>query len=319
MLLDSTQFASQLFDSLGKSQESLITFSAFIKLKALKHNSFKDHLVGKEATLVARWQKRDLVCGASDLEVYELCKKNGWRFGINLNLHGKLFLIDDSEIFLGSANLTQKGLHLGLVGNHEFGTKIAAEDADLYKINRFINSEVTWMTDELFEMLNNEVTKAKDCATPLNDIHWSQDIFNHCSNPVCYLWVNELLWSTPESLLRLSLDDPTHLHDLELLDLSIDDISANSLADSFKRQRLYSWLLSALEHKPLSFGGLSSKLHNSLLDDPKPYRISVKTYVKNLLAWAEFLKDDFVIERPNYSQVISVKATDLTTSSKNSK
>lgn len=304
MLLDSTQFSSQLFEDLRNSEKSLTAFSAFIKLKALEHGSFKSHLVGKVITVVARWQKRDLVCGASDLEVYRLCKKNGWRFGISLNLHGKLFLIDNSEIFVGSANLTQKGLHIGVVGNHEFGTKITAENADLDKIAKFIDSEVTWMTDNLFEKINSEVVREKSLSTPLSDMRWSQAVLDHCSNPVEYLWVHELLWATPEAIIRPNLEKPTHLHDLELLEINLDDISDCKLANSFRRTRIYSWLSEALEKGPLSFGGLSAKLHNSLLDDPKPYRIDVKTYISNLIAWAGFLNDEFVIERPRYSQII---------------
>ncbi|WP_348680664.1 hypothetical protein [Alteromonas mediterranea] len=308
MLLDSEQFSHQLFESLAESRKSLTVFSAFTKLKALEHKSVGPHLAGKNVTLVARWQKRDLVSGASDLGVYELCKLNGWRFGVNLNLHGKLFLIDSSDIFLGSANLTQRGLHLGLVGNHEFGTKIEAENADLHKITQFIDAEVTWMTDELFEKICNEVKTAQDCATPINDVYWSHEIFNHCTNPVQYLWVDELLLSTPNNLLRPSLDNFDHLHDLELLGLSIDNISALSLAEAFKRQRIYSWLRSTLENNSMSFGALSARLHNSLLDDPKPYRVSVKTYIKNLFAWAKHLEDEFTIERPNHSQILSLKS-----------
>ena len=162
MLLDARGFSNKLFESIESCEESLTVCSAFIKLAALKSETFSESLINKGVAIIARWQKHDLMAGASDLEVYELCKKNGWKFGIDLNLHGKIFVIDEKEIYLGSANLTQRGLHIGLAGNNEFGTKIPAEQADLNKIDSFIQSEVTWMNDELFELLSNEVQDSKN-------------------------------------------------------------------------------------------------------------------------------------------------------------
>ncbi|UHQ53731.1 phospholipase D family protein [Microbulbifer sp. YPW16] len=307
MLLDSSQFAEQLFKSISSCHKSFKVCSAFIKLMALHDDRFTAKLNDKDVEVIARWQKHDLLSGASDLDVYALCKRYGWKFGIDLNLHGKIFLIDDTDIFLGSANLTQKGLHIGLAGNHEFGTKISAEQADLKKISEFINSEVTWMTDELYEMISNEVQRSKKDKTPVTSVHWSRAIDEIVQKPVKFLWVRELLFTTPSDLLTLNLDDEKCAHDFELLGLNIDDICKDSLRRAFKRQRLYRWMHSIVRDDSLSFGAVSARLHAAILDDPKPYRIDIKTYNRILFEWAEFLDSDFEVCQPNYSQVLSLK------------
>jgi hypothetical protein len=291
VLLDGVEFSKQLFLSLAKCREALFVCSAFIKLKALQSDEFRKYLAGKNVTVIARWQKRDLLCGASDLSVYEFCKSQGWNFGVDLNLHGKIFLVDESEIFLGSANLTQRGLHLGLVGNHEFGTKISAESADLDKIQKFIESEVTWIDNSLMRKLKYDIEHSVN-EPALASSSWSQSVLDIIQKPIWFLWVHELIFSTPEDLLSPNLN-------------------ADTLKLAFKRMRLFGWMRTILKIGSSSFGGISSKLHSSILDDPKPYRIDIKNYNKIIFEWARFINDVFEIERPNYSQVLSLKETKI--------
>lgn len=308
MLLGNLQFSEQLFVSISDCKQSFVACSAFIKAKALKHKKFTDNLAGKNVIIVARWQKHDLLAEASDLEVYELCKNRGWRFGINFNLHMKLFLIDKQDIFLGSANLTQKGLHIGVTGNHEIGTKIPAGQADLEKINNFIESEVTWMTDDLYKLISNEIHESKKEEAIAISTFWSKAIDDMVRKSVKFLWVQELVFMTPSELLNFNLDDERAIHDFDLLGLNIDDICEESLKRSFKQLRLYKWMCSTLDEESLSFGSVTARLHSAILDDPKPYRMNIKTYNQILFKWAEFIDDIFEVTRPNYSQVLSLKS-----------
>jgi len=307
MLYLSKEFAKELTDSINSSTQSIVVCSAYIKSKALLSllASVKSDVKLK---VVTRWCKGDLIFGASDLEVYEICAEKGWAFGIDLNLHGKLFLIDDANVFLGSANLTQKGLHIGLAGNHEFGTRIPAGQADIKKINDFIDAEVTWMNDSLYDLIKSEVQKSKNKESLEMSTSWSKVIDAALNKPIEFLWVQELVFSTPSKLLRLNLDEAREAHDFDLLGLNLDDISEESLKRSFKRTRLYGWLRSLVAHESLSFGGVTARLHDAILDDPKPYRVDIKNYNQILFEWAEFVDDTFEISQPNYSQVLSLKS-----------
>lgn len=307
MILEGSEFSQALFNSISECQKSVTLCSAFIKEKALSDKRFVDKLKGKNVVVVARWQKHDILFGASDLNVYELCKKHGWQFGVDLCLHAKLFLIDDKEIFLGSANLTSRGLHLGLIGNHEFGTKISAEHADLSKVNRFIDSEVIWMNDDLFEMISEEIAQSKHDKVLFSNESWSFSIKNILHKPVQFLWVQELVFSSPWDLLNIDLNNSSMAHDFELLELNIDGIDEHSIRRNFRRSRLYQWLISVLTYDGVSFGGLTSMLHNSILDDPKPYRLDIKRYNKVIFDWAKFLGDEFEIKKPNHSEILVIK------------
>lgn len=306
MILDNANFSKKLFSSIENCQSSFLCCSAFIKTKALQYERFGEELADKDVTIISRWQKNDLICGASDLSTYEYCKEKGWNFGIDLNLHGKFFIIDREEIYLGSANLTQKGLHIGLTGNNEFGTKIPASQADLEKIDAFINSEVTWMNDSLYKLISEEVYASKEKQNH-DSSGWPQSIFRLINKPVCYLWVQELVFATPVKLLQADLSNEKVLHDFELLGLPPELINESSLKSAFQKTKLFRWLYSVLEQKSLSFGGITALLHSAILDDPKPYRINVKTSVQLIFKWAEFMDDSFLVTQPNHSQVLTLK------------
>ena len=60
--------------------------------------------------------------------------------------------------------------------------------------------------------------------------------------------------------------------------------------------------------KECYFGELSAKLHNALINDPKPYRKEVKDLLSNLLGWIEYFDFDFIkVDRPSYSQRVHIK------------
>ena len=56
------------------------------------------------------------------------------------------------------------------------------------------------------------------------------------------------------------------------------------------------------------FGELSASLHNTVVSDPKPYRKDIKKMLANLLNLIEELEmEEIVIDRPNYSQRVSLR------------
>ena len=67
--------------------------------------------------LYVRWQKRDLLSGASDLRVFESAKEHGFSLYVYPNLHAKVYVVDKTVI-LGSANLTASGFGLRGAGSN---------------------------------------------------------------------------------------------------------------------------------------------------------------------------------------------------------
>ncbi len=306
-LLVSEEFSEKLHLAISEATGSIIFVSAFITTPAI--DWLKSHIHdGLNVTILSRWKKHDLLSGASDIAVYEYCAELGWKFGIDQNLHGKLYLIDTNKIFLGSANLTRKGLSIGMKGNLEFGTVISAEAADISKINDYIKNEIVWVDSELFELLNNEYRQADINETPTAETEWSFGIQDRLVTPVNYLWVQELLFSTPVELIYLDLKNENVIHDYKLLDLDLDALDEEYIRSAFMQSKLHYWLLNKLrDNRELNFGALSYELHNALLENPKPYRKKVKEFVVIIFKWAEFLPNIFNITQYDHTQSLSLK------------
>lgn len=300
MLLSSTEFSNKVESAFVDAEDNIIVLSAFIKANALKW-MLKD-LKAKSIKVIARWRKHDLICGVSDFEVYQICKEANVDFGISLNLHGKVFCIDN-QIFVGSANLTSRGMALTNGFNDEFGVGFEAGDADREKVTSYLQN-VTWINDGLVNKIKLEIESSKN-EQNLNEQIWSDKLNEHLSKPIKYLWIHELLFAKPTDLLNFDSRNINHRHDLELLNLGIDDLNIESLIRHFKRSNSYRWLQSILsEVNSLSFGAVSAKLHSAILDDPSPYRRDIKILVANLYAWFEILPTEYEIQRPRHSKVI---------------
>lgn len=304
MLLNSVEFSKALALSITSAEKVILLSSAFIKIAALEKLTEN---IGSDidVSLVARWRKLDVLVGASDLEVYEHCRNKGWKFGIDKNFHGKLYIVDQAEIFLSSANLTGSGLSFTSSPNYEFGTAFPAAVADMKKVDSFLEDEVTWLNDELYDAMCADVNTSKKLNDPFSNSSWSDEVESLINTPVNYLWVNDLPFVTPTELLRLDLNCESAKHDFEMLNLDIDRLSRKDLISQFKGSRVYSWLINQLSGgAELRFGTLSKALHDALLDDPTPYRKDVKDFLANIFEWVKFMPEDFVATKHNITTSI---------------
>ena len=79
-------------------------------------------------------------------------------------------------------------------------------------------------------------------------------------------------------------------------------VEANKLKKSLLNSKIYFWLTNQIknqENREIYFGNLSSIIHNSLLDDPKPYRKNIKELQTNLYTYLKaFLEDEIIIDVP---------------------
>jgi len=303
MLFDEQELQKELAKSISSCKRSVIVLSAFIKKSAFEWfiSQFKDTNIG--VTIVARWTLSDLLSGISDLEVYELCKSKGWTFKIDQRNHSKVYLIDLSYAFVGSSNLTSSGLGLHSKSNFELSMKGEVSDIDLNKVNKYVDSCVA-VTDEIYAKILKVYNSSEKIKNP-NNIKWPKSVKDLLETDVNYLWVDDLLFSGPSSN---NFNDIKH--DLALLGVNSLDIDKDILAANFSELRIVKWLKSQLqkeESKSLRFGAISSRLHDALLNDPKPYRKEVKDFQVNLFNWLKYLESpDFEFSKYNVSETISL-------------
>ena len=105
-------------------------------------------------------------------------------------------------------------------------------------------------------------------------------------------------------------DNEDTIHDKVLLNIYYNDnFSVVELKSNFVNLDLYKWFIKQIknkENRSFSFGELSALIHNSLFDDPKPYRKQIKILQSHFIKFLEVLKlENIKIERPNYSQVVT--------------
>jgi phosphatidylserine/phosphatidylglycerophosphate/cardiolipin synthase-like enzyme len=307
MLLFSSDFTNELLDAIENASNELVICSAFVKTQAIQH-LLRDISEDVTVSIIARWAKQDLVFGASDLGVYQWCQSKGYRFGVNSKLHAKLYSIDQSLIFLGSANLTHRGLSISGTGNLEIGTCIDPTDTDMEKFRSFINDEVVWLDDNLYQTLSAEIDASQDVNSEANDDVWSADVIAMLRRSTSHLWVSELLFTSPKSLLSPNFELEEIVHDFELLNLNIDNFDANALKLGFMQTRLFQWLRdTAGINNAVRFGWLTNELHNALLDDATPYRSEIKEFVVIIFDWFKFMPEIFEVTRFNVSEKVSIK------------
>ena len=308
-LLAGAEISEQIKKSSANAKDIAYIASAFCKSDA-----FRNYLEAAKGNtpkkiIIVRWQLRDLLSGASDLALYTSTQKYGWLLYINQGLHAKAFLFDRVAI-IGSANLTNRGFAGSPpAGNHELAT-LSMTDDKLRNWFDTIISESRLMDDELFQCITEELNNVEPepMQSILNKKSFSPNTMRLIAQREEFqLYTHDLFWTdSPDILLNLqgqSDGDVNALHDIEMLRLD-SEIELETLKIAFQKSPGMEWLKSTVKDE-IYFGELTKKLHDTLNDDPAPFRKKVKDLLQNLLSWVDRVgSDQFIVDRPNHSQRI---------------
>ena len=299
-ILGTEAFRNLLGQSLDKAKEEIVILSAFVKIKGINWLVDKVSKEKINCTIISKWDHKDIAQGASDLECYEICKQEGWQFKVLKNLHAKIMLIDKKELFIGSPNLTAKGMSLTPVPNKEMGVKLEANQNDIRIINNLIDESIL-IDDQIYKDLQKWKSGLPKIEKPSYP-EFPVDIKQKLDENYDKLWVHNFPWCTAEELLDTKEISENVQHDLELFGLDRDNLEKEVIIKNIQNSKIYHWLINQInkqENKELYFGNLSSIIHNSLLDDPRPYRKDVKILQVNLYSYIKFfLKDKIKIDVP---------------------
>ena len=307
-ILGTEAFRDLLGQSLEKAKDEIIILSAYVKKVGVEWLIEKLSKKEINCTIISRWDKGDLAQGSSDIECYELCKINKWQFKILKDLHAKIMLVDKKDLFIGSPNLTGHGMSLIPVSNKEMGVKLEATSSDI-NIVKNLNEEAILVDDKIYKELKlwkENLPEIKKIKFP----DFPDYLKSKFTENLDKIWVHNFPWSDVKDLLSEKKNSQNILHDLELFGLENNNIDIIKINKCFINSKVYKWLLNVLNKeskKEIYFGNLSKIIHNSLLDDPKPYRKDVKELQKNLLSFLKYLKlDQIQIDQPNFSQRIKL-------------
>lgn len=243
--------------------------SGFCKLQTLK---FLDALCQKgiNKRLLVRFLPSDISCGATDKEIFEYCKNNGWSIFVDYTIHAKTYIFDKVKCIMGSANATNRGIGSVDNCNKEASAYFDLDDGQYQKVMTLYKDAIL-LDDDLYSYIVSQMDDTQVIAR-----------INSCRQ---------------------------HKETIECL-MAEDFPDENSDIVELHNSKAYKWLkmyLSTKEGKSAYFGELSSVIHSIFIKDPRPYRKGIKEHLANLLASIKANKDPtIVITIPNYSEKISL-------------
>ena len=131
-------------------KSNLTIFSPYIKSKPLQELLDTDGAQCDQ--VIVRWEPRDILTGASDLEVYQVCKERGISLYMNQRIHLKLFTADFDSAISGSANISERAIS---ENSNNYNYDICTFTEKLSRFDRIylasIIQESTLVTDELYK------------------------------------------------------------------------------------------------------------------------------------------------------------------------
>lgn len=293
-LLFSGEIINAIRAEIFRAQDSVQVITAYCKTSALQEiDSLINPRIGSKR-LMLRFRKDDISRGSTDFSTLEFALTKGWDVFIRFDLHAKTYIVDNKRCIVGSANATNRGLGLFSAGNAEMATLVDIEETDTVKVNKLFDDAIH-VDAQLFQLLNAEKPIVNGNGNSDNK-QWSSQITDMFHPRVSTLFTHELpaMNAVPQSGY------------IDFLDIQAEQGNCE-IKEAFRWSNAYLWLLDALAHNDgcLYFGAATQLLHNALVQDPRPYRQEVKSYMANLLAWVEHLcMDEVRIDRPNYSQRI---------------
>jgi len=310
-LIDGAEAAAWLAAAIAGFGSNVALCSAYLRGQALE-TLLAARTPGLGGRVLVRWQLADLLAGASDLQAFQVAKAAGLQLLIRLDFHGKVFCVPGRGILVGSANATLSGLGLRSQSNEEVCTLIPAAPENLAHIEHLFAGAV--LVDELlFAEISEAVQAASRIEGPAGSAEWPASLLSklQVSPAVDHLFASECLWSAPQLTSGGSID-LLDVHDRQLLGLSQSTVTLGDATYKLQQTKIFRWLRQHLERAggPQFFGALSGALHDSLLDDPTPYRLEVKVMLQHLLAWVELLPaTGVIVDRPQYSQRVRLLDT----------
>ena len=309
-LLNAEQLKDYFKKYINESKKEIIVCSAYITTPGIQW--FKENIEDKnvKCRIVTKWSPSDLLSGSSSLDIYSICKSNKWTLEIIEDLHAKFYLMDKKHLITGSLNLTGRGIGLVPISNKEFGVYLETTNDDLSNIDLLLE-DTTIVDDHIYNLYekwlldNKDFVKQKIPELPIGLKNIKEKKLNK-------IWVTNFPWASPSYFLNNINEKSEEInHDKNLFNIYHSENAEELLKHKLLSSDIFRWFKKKIlekENKIFYFGEISELIHNSLFDDPKPYRKSIKQLQINLLDYIKFFKiDGFEFTQPNYSEKIVYK------------
>ena len=312
---------SGALDFISESEEVTL-FSAYIRTEQLKELN-RDLKINR---IVVRWEIRDLHQGASDLDLYDYCKKNDIALHRNTRIHLKCMINESDDIFLGSANITGRGI--GEIGdNYNFelnSINSQIEFSDFLYLNKIL-AQSEYVTQELYLKIKNMVVSLGDYKiqeenynlVEEENLKYNRDFFLISELPM-YMDVQSLYDAANNAADLSNLDKRCISHDLATFNVDHQDSEEQfyqKLQDNFNNHPFILGLKEEIKREDrkykqsMRYGMVVAWIKDNTTSVPTPisWELKEKQVVNILYNWICFFDSNFVVERPGHTEVISFR------------
>lgn len=244
---------------------------------------------GVELTVVGRFIPRDLKSGASELEAIRTLLAAGYTVKALDSLHAKILAINNKTMFLGSANYTARGLGLIDTHNLEASVKLELSPASQEYILNVVKSSIN-ITTNILDQFEEYLSGLDEITDDNLSNKWPAALFENIES----LYVKDFPLAVVGEHSDIYTEYPNSDYS-RLYEARNNYILSRTI---FRSSRSYIWLIQLLSKEEntegISYGRLSSIIHDALLDDPAPYRRTVKDLQSNLYGFIREYADDAV-------------------------
>lgn len=312
LFINGIDLSCRVIDYISTSHRVFI-FSAYIKIQTLQ--SLIDERDNIAAVFV-RWEPRDLIHGASDLEIYPYLKSKGIALYRNPRLHLKAYIDDYKRCFLTSANISSRALNLPPYPDYNFEIGTIVEDLGINERYYFnvIENESMLINDEIFNQIKEQLPIKMESFPEEDDFQISLSSLDKefllSSLPMSYSV--DVLYD----FYVLNRYDSEEDLNCALHDLAIYNIPLNMSASEFLERLTKSFLAHQFIQKFLEnldrtgeiyFGSAKEWIHANCVDVPLPRRWEITQNVQILYRWVVKLGNGkYAVDRPNYSERLYV-------------
>jgi hypothetical protein len=310
-LISSANIKDSYFGFLSKQEIEI--FCPFIKYDTFK--SILEHNP-KISRVISRWDPYEIVQGASDIEVYKLCKEHGIDFYINKRIHLKATLKARDSVFHSSANLTYRGVNHDKSSqnhNHELSTILKLNGVKDLVLFEEIVQESIFVTDEVYEMMSDFLSKIDYQVNEIDPFPKFEEMKQfYISQLPTSMDINTLFEIYSDRVDNFSETEINcAVHDLAIykIEEGLDyKMFTEALKKSFFNHPFINGLMVEVESEGfIYFGRVKQWLQDNCQDVPVPKRRELTEVTKVLYKWVEVLGGEkYVIDRPNHSQRIRV-------------
>jgi hypothetical protein len=261
---------------------------------------------------ITRWRVPELATGVSDIEVYPLLRDLNIPLYISFKLHSKLYRFTNGNALCGSCNATGNGLGLNEDSNIETACVVPSLDIEDEIELKGLGDASLRVTDDIYAEFKNAVDACPPAPPYCTD---ELEIYQRYMRSKKFLLSDLPATKNPELLLSTILRSrgeskivPSAMADC--VNFRISPGSTNNiedeLASNFCNSSFVKSIVAEIRSKEsMSFGAVTTFVHDRCRDVPLPYRSDVKERVNTLYNWLCYFFEDLSWDVPGArSQVI---------------